>query len=170
MFGITAGRLRDSNCLENTEKQDSGSITPPTNFDCSHSANTIKKLIESGAPLEFVLKKPAEEKTPKQVGAAWAAIREMANALGVSQDEMYRHMIRDYGKSTMSIVSKEDADRIIEMHSAVSDGNFGEIVGTSKQEPDCYVIRLWWGISGYNKEEMSAFLDGLVREHDEMFE
>lgn len=145
-------------------------ITIEVGSGYTHSANTIKKLIDSGKPLEFTIKKPTEDKTQKQLGSAWAAMREMAEALGVPVDEIYNQMVREYGKSTLGKVPYDDAARIIELHTMQSKGNFGEIVGRAKEDKNCAVIHLWWGLSSYNKEEMSAFLDGLVKEHDEMFE
>lgn len=145
-------------------------ITVEVGGGYTHSANTIKKLIDSGKPMEFTIKKPEEDKTQKQLGSAWAAMREMADALGVPKDEIYRHMIRDYGKSTVVMVPLVDAERVIELHSSASNGNFGEVMGKAQQDKNCAIVQLWWGLSSYNKEEMSAFLDGLVKEHDEMFE
>lgn len=138
----------------------------------THSANTIKKLIESGVPLEFTLKKPSADKTEKQIATAWAAMNEMAKALELSVNEVYRRMIRDYGKADFIIVPKQEADRIILLHSQESSsrGNFGEIVGPSKKDPDCTVVKLYWGCSYYNKEEMSQFIDGINHEYEEMFE
>jgi len=135
----------------------------------THSANTIKKLIDANTPLECIIKRPTEAKTHRQLGTAWAAIREMANALGVSQNEMYQKMVREYGKSSLMKVPKEEAERIVDLHTECSEGNQGEIIGMAKDDPNLSVIKLWGGLSSYNKAEMSAFLNGLIREHDEMF-
>lgn len=135
----------------------------------THLANTMKKMIESNIPLEFTLKKPDEDKTKKQLGTAWAAMREMADAMGIPVDEMYHHMIVEYGKSTLMRVPYAEADRVIELHSQQSHGNCGQLLGRSEQDRDNAVIKLWWGLSKYNKKEMSSFLDGLNREYAEMF-
>ena len=149
---------------------DGFTVTVNVGSGYTHSANTIKKMIESGMPLEFCIKKPTEDKTQKQLRTAWAAMREIADALGVSQEEIYHHMIMEYGKSTIMMVPTEDADRVISLHTDSSSGNFGEVMGKAKQDKDCSIVKLWWGLSAYNKAEMSTFLDGLCKEHDEMFE
>ena len=145
-------------------------ITVEVGEGYTHSANTIKKMIDSGMPLELRIKKPVEDKTKKQLSTAWAVMKEMADAMGIPTDEMYRHMISRYGKSTVMMVPTAEADRIIDLHSDASSGNFGEVMGKAKQDENCSIIKLWWGLSAYNKQEMSTFLDGLNNEHTEMFE
>lgn len=135
----------------------------------THTANSIKKLIDKNVPLEFILRKPEEDKTQKQLGALWAAIGEMANALGISKDEMYQDMIREHGKSKLMKVAKADIESIMQSH-CDGRGNFIDIIGTAADDPQCAVIKMYWGCSTYNKAEMSEFLEGVDREHSQMFE
>lgn len=136
----------------------------------THSANTIKKMIDSNMPLELTLKKPSEDKTAKQLGAAWAAMTEMGKALEMPVNEVYHLMVLKYGKSQMVMVPNQEAEKIINLHTESGNGNFGEIVGKSKIDPACTVVKLYWGCSYYDKEEMSSFLNGIDDEHTEMFE
>lgn len=135
----------------------------------THSANTIKKMIDSGMDLEFCIKKPTEDKTRNQLATAWSAMREMAEALDAPIAEIYHKMIKDYGKFTHIMSAIEDVDTVIESHTNEREGNFAEVVGRAKNDQNLMVIKLYWGLSTYSKKDMSIFLDGLCREHDEMF-
>lgn len=143
-------------------------ITVEVGSGYTHSANTIKNLIEKNVPLEFTLKKSTEEKTQKQLGLAWSAMSEIAGALEIPVKEVYKRAVMEYGKSEFAMVPADKADEIAELHESIGDGYFAEIVGIAKQDPKCKVVKLGWGFSHYTKEEMSRFLDGIADFHTEV--
>lgn len=86
---------------------------------------------------------------------AWVLIGKMADKLRTSKDEVYLLMLKRYGQGGVIKVQPHNEEAIL---AALKYYEPHEKLYT---ENDKY-YRVWAGSSGYNTEEMTVFLDGII--------
>ena len=108
-------------------------------------------------PLEITIKPYRKKRSLDQNSYAWVLIGKMADKLLTSKDEVYLTMLKRYGQGGVIKVSPKNEQAIL---SALKYYEPHEKLYT---ETDKY-YRVWAGSSGYNTEEMTIFVDGIISE------
>ena len=111
--------------------------------------------------LEISVKVFRQKRSLDQNSYAWVLIGKMADKLRTSKDEVYLTMLKRYGQGGVIKVSPKNEQAIL---SALKYYERHEKLYTNSDK----YYRIWAGSSGYNTEEMTVFLDGIISEAKEM--
>lgn len=107
--------------------------------------------------LEITVKPYRKKRSLDQNAYAWELIGKMADKMRTGKDEVYLLMLKRYGQGGVIKVQPQNEEAILsaikyyERHEKLYSGD------------DKY-YRIWAGSSGYNTEEMTVFIDGIVSE------
>lgn len=107
--------------------------------------------------LEISVKVFRQKRSLDQNSYAWVLIGKIADKLRASKDEVYLTMLKRYGQGGVIKVSPKNEQAIL---SALKYYERHEKLYT---DTDKY-YRIWAGSSGYNTEEMTVFVDGIISE------
>lgn len=122
------------------------------------------KSFDTETDYELVLRKKRKRRSKDQNAYAWELIGQLASNLKVSTKEVYRHFIRDMSKFEV-IPMKREAIRSFER--AWEKDHIGRIcedLGESKALKGYHNIKVHYGTSDYDKQEMSHFLELVIQE------
>lgn len=108
-------------------------------------------------PLDITIKPFRKKRSLDQNSYAWALIGKIADKLRTSKDEVYLTMLRRYGQGGVIKVSPKNEEAVL---SALKYYERHEKLYTNTDK----YYRVWAGSSGYNTEEMTIFLDGIISE------
>ena len=114
-----------------------------------------------GKDLEISVKVFRQKRSLDQNSYAWVLIGKMADKLRTSKDDVYLTMLKRYGQGGVIKVSPKNEQAIL---SALKYYERHEKLYT---DTDKY-YRIWAGSSGYNTEEMTIFVDGIISEAKEL--
>ena len=92
---------------------------------------------------------------------AWVLIGKIADKLRANKDDVYLTMLKRYGQGGVIKVSPKNEEAIL---TALK---YYERHEKLYNDTDKY-YRIWAGSSGYNTEEMTIFVDGVISEAKEM--
>lgn len=128
-----------------------------------HLLDKLKKLCESGKPLNIEIKKKTDKRSLDANAALWKMLSLMAEKLGTSKDELYLDMLDKYGVFTHVIV-KENAVKRVTQEWRTS-RVLGEVTVNGKTGVQ---IQCYYGSSTYDKKEFSVLLEGVIQEAKEL--
>ena len=111
--------------------------------------------------LEISVKVFRQKRSLDQNSYAWVLIGKMADKLRTSKDEVYLAMLKRYGQGGVIKVQPQNEQAIL---SAIKYYEPHEKLYTNSDK----YYRIWAGSSGYNTEEMTVFVDGIISEAKEM--
>lgn len=114
-----------------------------------------------GKDLEISVKVFRQKRSLDQNAYAWVLIGKIADKLRASKDEIYLTMLKRYGQGGVIKVSPKNEQTIL---SALKYYEPHEKLYTDKDK----YYRIWAGSSGYNTEEMTIFVDGIISEAKEL--
>lgn len=114
-----------------------------------------------GKDLEISVKVFRQKRSLDQNSYAWVLIGKIADKLRASKDDVYLTMLKRYGQGGVIKVSPKNEQAIL---SALKYYERHEKLYT---DTDKY-YRIWAGSSGYNTEEMTIFVDGIISEAKEL--
>ena len=114
-----------------------------------------------GEDVEITIKKYRKKRSLDQNSLLWEIIGKIADKLRASKDEVYLTMLKRYGQGGVIKVQPQNEKAIL---SALKYYEPHEKLYTNKEK----YYRVWAGSSGYNTEEFSILLDGVVSEAKEM--
>ena len=107
--------------------------------------------------LEITVKPFRKKRSLDQNAYAWTLIGKIADKLRTSKDEVYLTMLRRYGQGGVIKVQPQNEQAIL---SAIKYYEPHEKLYTNSDK----YYRVWAGSSGYNTEEMTVFVDGIISE------
>jgi len=111
--------------------------------------------------LSIEIKPYRKKRSLDQNAYAWVLIGKIADKLRTSKDEVYLDMLKRYGQGGVIKVQPQAEQTIL---TALKYYEPHEKLYT---ETDKY-YRVWAGSSGYNTEEMTIFVDGIISEAQEL--
>lgn len=111
--------------------------------------------------LSIEIKPYRKKRSLDQNAYAWVLIGKIADKLRTSKDEVYLEMLKRYGQGGVIKVQPQAEQTIL---TALKYYEPHEKLYT---ETDKY-YRIWAGSSGYNTEEMTIFVDGIISEAQEL--
>ena len=133
-------------------------ITLVTRSEC---ADEIEPLREE--EVEFSIKKYRKRRSLNANAYAWVLIDKIAQKMKQRPEEVYREAIRHIaGVSEYLCIREKAVGSFCERWSKKGLGWFTE-PDTSKIE-GCVTVKVWYGSSTYDTEQMSALIDNLVQD------
>lgn len=147
------GRISDLNVSIFNDKQ---KLTFEIDGDFRTQYDELK-----GKDLDISVKVFRQKRSLDQNSYAWVLIGKIADKLRASKDDVYLTMLKRYGQGGVIKVQPQNEQAIL---SAIKYYEPHEKLYT---DSDKY-YRIWAGSSGYNTEEMTIFLDGIISEAKEM--
>lgn len=99
----------------------------------------------------------------------WVLCDKIAATKGLllKKADVYKQAIRDYGVTLVMPVKKEMVKDIVRWHEKSGLGNSCDVIGASKHEGYTNV-RFYYGSSGYDTQQMSVLLDGIIADAQEL--
>ena len=133
-------------------------ITLVTRAEC---ADEIEPLREE--EVEFSIKKYRKRRSLNANAYAWVLIDKIAQKTRLTPEEVYREAIRHIaGVSEYLCMRKSAADTFCK---AWSRKGIGWLTKTETSKIDgCVTVKVWYGSSTYDTEQMSALIDNLVQD------
>ena len=110
---------------------------------------------------EVTVKPFKKKRSLDQNSYAWVLIGKIADKLRANKDDVYLTMLKRYGQGGVIKVSPKNEEAIL---TALK---YYERHEKLYNDTDKY-YRIWAGSSGYNTEEMTIFVDGVISEAKEM--
>jgi hypothetical protein len=107
--------------------------------------------------LEITVKPYRKKRSLDQNAYAWELIGKMADKMRTGKDEVYLLMLKRYGQGGVIKVQPQNEEAIL---AAIK---YYERHEKLYNDTDKY-YRIWAGSSGYNTEEMTVFIDGIISE------
>jgi hypothetical protein len=147
------GRISDLNVSIFNDKQ---KLTFEIDGDFRTQYDELK-----GKDLDISVKVFRQKRSLDQNSYAWVLIGKIADKLRASKDDVYLTMLKRYGQGGVIKVQPQNEQAIL---SAIKYYEPHEKLYT---DSDKY-YRIWAGSSGYNTEEMTIFVDGIISEAKEM--
>ena len=111
--------------------------------------------------LSIEIKPYRKKRSLDQNAYAWVLIGKIADKLRTSKDEVYLDMLKRYGQGGVIKVQPQNEKVIL---AALKYYEPHEKLYTEKDK----YYRIWAGSSGYNTEEMTIFVDGIISEAQEL--
>lgn len=111
--------------------------------------------------LSIEIKPYRKRRSLDQNAYAWVLIGKIADKLRTSKDEVYFEMLKRYGQGGVIKVQPQAEQTILTAF------KYYERHEKLYSETDKY-YRIWAGSSGYNTEEMTVFVDGIISEAQEL--
>ena len=125
-------------------------------YDAPAVLDKVAKL--SGKEVNITIAEPKEKRTLDQNNFMWLLIRKLALKLHSTPEEVYRRALENYGQFVVVTVKQgTNLDKAgFKYTSLLKDGLINGKPFTA--------YKVFIGSSQYNKEEMSAMLDGVIEE------
>lgn len=121
----------------------------------------ITWLLEQDNEKQFEIEEYKQKRSLNANNYAWKLITEIANVLRKSKEEVYLHMLIDYGqRETISMLSSIKINGYFKYWKEA-----GKSVLNGKEFTHYYIFK---GTSEYDTKEMSIFIDGVVQEAEQL--
>lgn len=120
----------------------------------------------SDKELNVKVNKFSQKRSLSQNAYMWTLLNELAIKLNSSKEEIYKHLIKEYGVFEILPIKNEATERFKKNWSKNGIGWFVEDIGDSKLKGFTKLIA-YYGSSTYNSDEMSRVVNALVQECDQ---
>ncbi len=107
---------------------------------------------------QFDLKRAPKKRSLEQNAYMWAMCTEIAEALGITKDEVYRRNIREGGQYTPLPIKTEAIEEFSRIWASHGTGWFCDVVDDSKL-PGYKLVFAYHGSSAYNSKQMSMLIE-----------
>lgn len=124
-----------------------------------NKSDEVAKLIDSDKVKVIEIKNKRKSRSLDSNAALWKLLDMMAKKLRTTKDELYLDMLDRYGVFTHIIVKKEAVYRVKQEWKTIRELGEVSINGKTGIQLQCF-----YGSSGYNQEEFSRLLEGVVDE------
>ena len=115
--------------------------------------------------LDVEMKKHRKKRSLSANAYAWAMMDQLAEALSIPKEKIYRDIIKNIGGNSTYVKVREDAcEKLIEQWSKNGLGWCGEIIDTDEEYAD---IVLYYGSSTYDTKQMSRLIELVIQECEE---
>lgn len=118
-------------------------------------------------PVEITIKKAVKHRSLEANRYCWVLVDQIAAKTHIKRSEVYRTAIRDIGGVSKEMLMKCDAVPVFRrIWESQGLGNQVELVDV-EPETEWASIRVYFGSSTYDTQQMSALLDSLIQEAEE---
>ena len=117
-----------------------------------------------GKLCELTVKEYRKKRSMDANAYAWVLMGKLAQKMGITKEEVYRHYIPDVGDNfTPMCVRQQDVDRFIRSWGTNGIGWIVENLGFA-QTPGCRNLLAYHGSSTYDTQQMSRLIDMIVQD------
>lgn len=121
----------------------------------------IRWLFQQDRDKKFEIKAYREKRSLNANAYAWVLIGKIADAIGLSKEECYLIMLKNYGQSeVISVLSTIDISGFIKYYE-----EFGRSTLNGKEFTHYKVFK---GSSEYDTKEMAVLIDGIIHEAENL--
>lgn len=106
----------------------------------------------------YEIKRMKKKRSLEQNAYMWAMCTEIAAALGITKDEVYRRNIREGGEYTPLPIRNDAVEEFQKIWSSHGTGWFCDVIDDSKL-PGFKLVFAYHGSSMYNSKQMSLLID-----------
>ena len=125
----------------------------------------VSKL--KGEPLDVELKKHRERRSKDSNALMWCVCQELAEALKIPKEEVYRKAIKDVGEYVPLPIREDAVEAFCNNWAVKGIGWFAEVVDDSKI-PGYKLVFAYYGSSTYDTKTMSVLLNYLVDDAEQI--
>lgn len=145
-----------------------GSMIRFETMDMKWSPDLMHKY--DGKKMSVEIKEQKGSRSLDSNAYVWVLCDKIASVKGlmVSKGDVYKQAIRDYGVSDVVAIETDKLYKVLNVWDSQGYGNDHDVMGVSKQHPDYTFVRLYYGSSTYDTQEMSVLLDGLIADAEEL--
>ena len=152
------GRIRDMG------RGYDGSLTVTLSLPMQY-AETIHALMQDDISAE--IKKWREHRSRDANALCWAVCQELAEALKITKEEVYRKAIRDVGEYEPLPIKACAVDKFCANWATKGIGWFADVQDDSKI-PGYKLVFAYYGSSTYDTKQMSTLLDYLIDDAEQI--
>lgn len=124
----------------------------------------VLRLCLDFKPGEYEIRKVKQRRSLDANAYCWVLIDKLATALNMSKTEIYRREIKEIGGvSTVAVVASGAAEKLAKSWRDNGIGWQAEIE-ENKKYPNFKTVRLYYGSSVYDTEQMARLIDRIVED------
>jgi len=112
---------------------------------------------------DYTIAKAKKPVTRDARAYAWVLMDKLAAALRIGKEEVYRNTLRDIGGNTETVCVQEKAYQSLKSHWE-SNGLGWQVEQMPSIIKDCVVAVMYYGITAFDRQEMSVLIDRLVQD------
>lgn len=112
---------------------------------------------------EYELKRTRKKRSRNANAYCWELCTKIAEVVGITKEEAYRHSIKEVGIYTPLPIENEKVDRFCEIWQQKGVGWFAEVIDDSKIK-GYKLVFAYQGSSTYNTKEMSRLIENLIQD------
>ena len=150
-------------------KQDKTYLAFPIEKDQEQEA---RKLVVkyAGKVLSVEAKQFRKPRSDTQNAYLWTLCQALGQALGISKDDVYRQVIRDYGQFETATVKTEAAKALVDgwERNHERDGHLGWFAESADNYDGTTTVILYFGSSSYDTLSQKRLIDALVQECEDL--
>lgn len=125
--------------------------------------NEARQIAYKFKPGEYELKRSYKKRSLDANGMAWALIHQIAEAVRIAPNEVYREAIRNIGGvSEVVMIKREAVDQFVEAFCKDHIGRQVQAMPNANREYMTLIVS--YGSSDYNTAQMSRLLDALIED------
>ena len=123
--------------------------------------NEARKLVYKFKPGEYELTKKTKKRSKDANAYLWTLCDRIAQAVGITKEEVYREAVLDYGQFIECSVSGNDSRRFIKQWKSQGIGYQTQIVGAVGNS---IIIHAYYGSHLYDTAQMARLINGVIEE------
>lgn len=121
----------------------------------------VRALVYTFKPGEYELNKARKRRSLNANAYCWALCEEIAVAVGLTKEEVYRNAVREVGPFLQQVLPASELTRFIRRWKASGTGWVVDVVG---DEAEGVLVHAYFGSSTYDTKEMARLIDQLVQD------
>jgi hypothetical protein len=121
-----------------------------------------RRLVWDFKPGEYDLVKATKKRSRDANAKCWAMCEEIARAVGITKEEVYRRNIKEVGSYTPLVLANHTIENFKKIWAARGIGWFAEI--TDDVNDNCKLVFAYHGSSSYNTAEMARLIDNIIQD------
>lgn len=121
-----------------------------------------RRLVWDFKPGEYDLVKATKKRSRDANAKCWAMCEEIARAVGITKEEVYRRNIKEVGIFTDIPIKKEAVEGFKRIWAARGVGWFCEVADEINKHYD--MVFAYHGSSTYNTAEMARLIDNIIQD------
>ena len=127
----------------------------------------IHNLLSEGE-LDIKAEKHRKKRSNDANAFCWALLHKIAAKVGMKAENIYREFIKDFGVCEIIPIRKDAIERWCSIWRSKGYGWITEDMGECRNTKGYHNIKCFYGSSSYNTAEMSALIDAIVGECNEL--
>ena len=121
-----------------------------------------RRLVWDFKPGEYDLVKTRKKRSRDANAKCWAMCEEIARAVGITKEEVYRRNIKEVGVFTAIPIKKEAVESFKKIWASRGVGWFCEVADEANKHYD--LVFAYHGSSVYSTAEMARLIDGILQD------